>query len=594
MNLNNIRHAFRKNSLLITVTFGLILSIGLIFYYAEQSFRNEKNRFIIQNKDRFFTEVYILNQDLPSQALLAFTTDSSSVLKVMENQFTAIVNDPQSIIFDMEFRSKNNGKVLLKVSNYNKQRLMNTYDNCLFVRSFARTNTVLFDVSQENKAELVITYTSPESVKSLKDIVVRYRWRFLPVLLGLVFIYVGSLRWFILPVRRVIDKLEGIKDNSSLPIKNPRTLLEDAYNRMARNTQILKINKEMNDCVISNPEMNRDELLTALLGLCREVYPSVDYLVRREEKSLPDKGIALIEKTHEDELYLHVPIATGFLWNINDDQALSSLAQQIQLGLQTRELQRRYVEQEKSQVSIHLARSLGHDVTNILAGIRWDLDTLQTVLAGSTIEASDSDQQKRQTIFQESMESLGHSTELLQEIIEIYRSFMFVEKPEFEKVSLEPVLSRLLELFQRSTTYHIKMTLIYGENIPQVYVDTRLIRLAVFNLLTNALDAIKKLPVARPENGEIEIEAATNSEQTAVIFYIRDNGIGLRSANGALLDEDSISHIFEQGYTTKKQSGGLGLAWVKIIIASIHGGTISACNRIQGGTEFKISLPMQK
>jgi hypothetical protein len=223
----------------------------------------------------------------------------------------------------------------------------------------------------------------------------------------------------------VIDKLEGIKEKFASNIEKPRTLIETAYNQMARNTNLLNINLRMIDLVATHPTLNLDQVLVKSLEMVREIFPK-SYLLRIQENN--GKNSVEIIKPQNDPLDLNVPIEfekekalAGMEQNLKkgkiggkpavmgkietiskdswylaviqneinfpdtniDQNTLATLAQQIRLVIQSKELQRRFVEQEKSQVSIHLARNLGHDVTNIIASIRWDLDTLQTVFSES-------------------------------------------------------------------------------------------------------------------------------------------------------------------------------------------------------------------
>jgi signal transduction histidine kinase len=624
MNLSHLFHALRKNSLIFFATAGLILSLSLIVYYADQTFIDAKNKYIISSKERYFPEIYRLNLMMNSSAGALFSSDSARALEAFSQQFKTITDNPHSIIYRIELREKNK-RTLVDIRNGSKIKSMNRRDNCLFSRNFSRFTNISFEVTPQSKIELVNYYTSPVNDPVIGDMVSSYRWKVYPLMALLFLLYITSLRVFILPVRRVIDKLEGIKEREFSPIGKPRTLLESAYNKMSRNASILNINLRMNDAVASQPDLAGDSLIKILLPLAQEAYPGLELFKTRyipEENRLEitfgaadsnafdckdsqlmtcfmqhdvitpfevalseKKGYAIfIESFNHEGWYLFLAKANEGLEEM--EAGLKSLSQQMRLAVRSRELQRRFIEQEKSQVSIHLARSLGHDVTNILASIRWDLDTLDTLLQGQAVSADD----KNHEVFAESMEGLSHGTELLQEIIEVYRSFMYLEKPFFEEVDVKPVMERLMELFQRSTTHHIDLRLKMDTSC-QVVMDPRLFKLAFFNLLTNALEAIKKQGIRNASlEGLIEVSVSVDKDKNTLI-KMADNGTGIRNLDGSLMADADIHRIFQYGFTTKLKSGGLGLAWVYTIICDVHHGKLAAYNRPEGGSGFVITLP---
>ncbi len=625
MNSSQLIHSLRKNSLIIFTTLGLVVSLSLIVYYADQTFIDAKKGYIINNRERYFSDISRLNLLIPTEAGNLFSGDSAQSLNILVQQFKSITDNPQSIIYRIELREKNKG-ALLDIRNDSKLISMNNRNNCLYSRHFSQFITISFDITPDSKIELVNYYTSPLNEPILSKMAASYRWKVNPLMAILFLIYLGSLRWFILPVRRVIDKLEGIKEKEFSPIRNSRTLLETAYNKMSRNANILDVNLRMNDLTAGHPDLVGDSLLTILLPLAKEIYPGIclfktrsvpgenkleaffsqenPSLIEIKEASLINrlrksddrnpfeaqfenhKGfIVFIENLGNESWYLYLEKTVEGLEDAKG--SLKSLSQQMSLAVRSRELQRRFIEQEKSQVSIHLARSLGHDVTNILASIRWDLDTLDTLLKGQVFSTDE----KNRGVFAESMESLGHGTELLQEIIEIYRSFMYLERPCFEKVDMKPVLERLMELFQRSTTHHIDLRLVMAHPVCTV-MDPRLFKLAFFNLLTNALEAIKKQGIQDPSlRGLIEVSVDSGPDNKTIL-RMSDNGTGIRNPEGSLMDESEIHRIFQYGFTTKIKSGGLGLAWVYTIICEVHKGILAAHNQPDGGSEFIITLPL--
>jgi signal transduction histidine kinase len=103
--------------------------------------------------------------------------------------------------------------------------------------------------------------------------------------------------------------------------------------------------------------------------------------------------------------------------------------------------------------------------------------------------------------------------------------------------------------------------------------DREMIRRAILNLVLNAMDAM-------PEGGRLLISAAD-----------RGNGVELEVADsGPGLSEEVGCRAFEPFFSTKPGGTGLGLSIV-YRTAEVHGGSVAAKNRPQGGASFSITLP---
>ena len=104
-----------------------------------------------------------------------------------------------------------------------------------------------------------------------------------------------------------------------------------------------------------------------------------------------------------------------------------------------------------------------------------------------------------------------------------------------------------------------------------VRADERMLRLALLNLIRNAVEA-------NPD-GRVFVRAAHDNDQ--VVIEVRDNGPGISPAD--------LQKIFIPFFTTKTKGHGIGLALTHRIITQ-HGGTLTAANSPQGGAVFTIRL----
>ncbi len=104
-------------------------------------------------------------------------------------------------------------------------------------------------------------------------------------------------------------------------------------------------------------------------------------------------------------------------------------------------------------------------------------------------------------------------------------------------------------------------------------LDERRMHQVLQNLLRNAVEA-------SPAGTPIQVEVVRDGPSLSVSFLDRGEGI----------PEESLDRIFEPFYTTRTRGTGLGLAVARRIV-ELHGGTLTARNRPEGGAEFRITLP---
>jgi len=109
--------------------------------------------------------------------------------------------------------------------------------------------------------------------------------------------------------------------------------------------------------------------------------------------------------------------------------------------------------------------------------------------------------------------------------------------------------------------------------------DPEMLRKAITNLVTNALDAMRDGPRDAPV---LHIAQGENLAGTEVWVRVRDEGPGMEPAQAA--------QIFSPFYTTKDEGTGLGLALARKAIEG-HGGRIELETSLGQGTEFVLILP---
>lgn len=131
-------------------------------------------------------------------------------------------------------------------------------------------------------------------------------------------------------------------------------------------------------------------------------------------------------------------------------------------------------------------------------------------------------------------------------------------------------------LQKQLTDNQVQLQLNLVDNIPLVRLDKLQFSQLLFNLVLNAINAMRK-------KGEIVITTRVNNND--LLLSIKDNGKGMSATNKA--------KIFQPFFTTipKGEGTGLGLSVVHGIVRN-HKGTIEVNSIPNKGTEFIITFPI--
>jgi signal transduction histidine kinase len=170
--------------------------------------------------------------------------------------------------------------------------------------------------------------------------------------------------------------------------------------------------------------------------------------------------------------------------------------------------------------------------------------------------------------------SAKHMAQLIDDLLSLSR---------ITRASVDPVpvnLSALAEnianeLKQEDPERRVQFTI-----TPSLVVngDSRLLRIALLNLLNNAWKFTSK-------REEAHIEFGAEKEAGKLIFFIRDNGAGFEMAHA-----EKLFGAFQRLHSTDEFPGtGIGLVTVQRILQK-HGGKIWAKSSVNQGTTFYFTL----
>ena len=163
----------------------------------------------------------------------------------------------------------------------------------------------------------------------------------------------------------------------------------------------------------------------------------------------------------------------------------------------------------------------------------------------------------------------------------------FGRKADFskEKVMINDPVKSVLDIIGRQLQLqNIDVRLQLGRRLPPILAHHNRIEQVIFNLLTNARDAINLKEDAGGKNARREIVIKSYLKANKVIVSVSDTGIGI--------DQALKERIFEAFFTTKKMGEGMGLGLsITNGIVEDYGGKIYIESMKFEGTQFILSFP---
>ncbi|VAX06950.1 hypothetical protein MNBD_ALPHA03-97 [hydrothermal vent metagenome] len=173
-------------------------------------------------------------------------------------------------------------------------------------------------------------------------------------------------------------------------------------------------------------------------------------------------------------------------------------------------------------------------------------------------------------------------------LLNIINDILDLSKIEAGNMILSPNEVAVLDLLEKSIKLieiaaHEKSITVdntVSEELPDLYVDERMVRQILINVLSNAVKFT-------PAGGNIVINAVAGQDGNFCIT-ISDNGIGI--------EEDQIEKVIspfsqvDDSFTREQEGTGLGLALVKSFM-ELHGGTLSLESAWGVGTTVYLQFP---
>jgi signal transduction histidine kinase len=175
------------------------------------------------------------------------------------------------------------------------------------------------------------------------------------------------------------------------------------------------------------------------------------------------------------------------------------------------------------------------------------------------------------------LHTVQRETTRLREILDDFLRYAGKIELNRQPIDLATLLEEVADFFApQAQVNRVRLHVKPAAGPVMAWVDARLIKQAVLNLMINAVQAMHQ------EGGELIVSATLDGPQEARIDVI-DTGPGI----GA----EAIKRIFHAYYSTKRGGTGLGLAMTRRI-AEEHGGRVAVASEVGKGTDFTLHLPV--
>lgn len=164
-------------------------------------------------------------------------------------------------------------------------------------------------------------------------------------------------------------------------------------------------------------------------------------------------------------------------------------------------------------------------------------------------------------------------------VISRVREFVRAREPRRDAHDLSSIAATVLELLRlEAERQQLRIEVALGDGLPAVYADRVMVEQVLLNLVKNAIEAMREVPVA---TRELRIEGRVNLDGEIEV-RVCDRGPGL--------SVEQSEQLFSPFFTTKADGLGIGLAICRSII-EYHEGRLFFEPRDGGGSVFGFTLP---
>ncbi len=167
-----------------------------------------------------------------------------------------------------------------------------------------------------------------------------------------------------------------------------------------------------------------------------------------------------------------------------------------------------------------------------------------------------------------------YECEKLQTVVGDFENLLKTRRSQFTYENLNDIVREVMPVVAREAEEKgVLMAVHLSENPLRINMQKSLLRVAIFHVVRNAVDA-------SPTGGLIRIITSADNER--VILSITDSGPGIKT--------EDMEKIFDIFYSTKRKGFGMGLPLVKQIVTE-HLGEVKVRSELKKGTTVEMRFP---
>lgn len=259
----------------------------------------------------------------------------------------------------------------------------------------------------------------------------------------------------------------------------------------------------------------------------------------------------------------------GNYYNVNENSYTTHTNKRLLLISDVTEsvIAERKLRQENKMTAIgQLSAGLAHEIRNPLGLIK----NYKYIIAGYATDE----------ISKHAIDIIDNSAERINNLIENLLKFSKLGNEKSTWFDLSTTVKNVMLLEEKKAENENVDIQIIMETPFFVYSNEETIRLVLFNLINNALEALGRYVTTKQK----KIKVTIDRYDTNVRIRVMDNGAGI--------SEENMENIFNPFFTTKESGTGLGLYIVGTELEKVQG-TISVTSREEIETVFTVLIPTE-
>ena len=232
---------------------------------------------------------------------------------------------------------------------------------------------------------------------------------------------------------------------------------------------------------------------------------------------------------------------------------------------------------QKMEAVGRLAGGIAHDFNNLLTAIvGYSQLLLGRLEAGNPM--------------QEELEEIRKAGERAASLTRQLLAFSRKELLQPQVLDLNALVANIDKMLRRLIGEHIELVTMFGPQLEPIEADPTQLEQVVLNLVVNARDAMPQGGKIVIETTNLELDEAYAHQHVSVspgryvMLAVSDQGSGMNT--------ETLRHIFEPFYTTKRHEEGTGLGLSTVYgVVKQNRGNIWVYSEVGRGTTFKVYVP---